>query len=107
YDGAEDEKNKFRERVAGYSDKIISLNTQSELLNKSYEDTRRKAAEADQKLTDLNDRRVELSVGNERKDGEWKLVREKISTYKSQITAAGEFLENGKTRTGELADAVA
>ncbi len=107
YDGAEDEKNKFRERVAGYSDKIISLNTQSELLNKSYEDTRRKEAEADQKLTDLNDRRVELSVGNERKDGEWKLVREKISTYKSQITAAGEFLENGKTRTGELADAVA
>ncbi len=107
YDGAEDEKNKFRERVAGYSDKIISLNTQSELLNKSYEDTRRKAAEADQKLTDLNDRRVELSVGNERKDGEWKLVREKISTYKSQITAAGEFLENGKIRTGELADAVA
>ena len=107
YDGAEDEKNKYRERVAGYSDKIISLNTQSELLNKSYEDTRRKAAEADQKLTDLNDRRVELSVGNERKDGEWKLVREKISTYKSQITAAGEFLENGKTRTGELADAVA
>lgn len=107
YDGAEDEKNKFRERVAGYSDKIISLNTQSELLNKSYEDTRRKAAEADQKLTDLNDRRVELSVGNERKDGEWKLVREKISTYKSQITAAGKFLENGKTRTGELADAVA
>ncbi|MDY4895331.1 MAG: chromosome segregation protein SMC [Candidatus Borkfalkiaceae bacterium] len=107
YDSAEDEKNKFRERVAGYSDKIISLNTQSELLNKSYEDTRRKAAEADQKLTDLNDRRVELSVGNERKDGEWKLVREKISTYKSQITAAGEFLENGKTRTGELADAVA
>lgn len=107
YDGAEDEKNKFRERVAGYSDKIISLNTQSELLNKSYEDTRRKAAEADQKLTDLNDRRVELSVGNERKDGEWKLVREKISTYKSQITAAGEFLENGKTRTGELSDAVA
>ena len=107
YDGAEDEKNKFRERVAGDSDKIISLNTQSELLNKSYEDTRRKAAEADQKLTDLNDRRVELSVGNERKDGEWKLVREKISTYKSQITAAGEFLENGKTRTGELADAVA
>ena len=107
YDGAEDEKNKFRERVAGYSDKIISLNTQSELLNKSYEDTRRKAAEADQKLTDLNDRRVELSVGNERKDGEWKLVREKISTYKSQIAAAGEFLENGKTRTGELADAVA
>ena len=107
YDSAEDEKNKFRERVAGYSDKIISLNTQSELLNKSYEETRRKAAEADQKLTDLNDRRVELSVGNERKDGEWKLVREKISTYKSQITAAGEFLENGKTRTGELADAVA
>lgn len=107
YDGAEDEKNKFRERVAGYSDKIISLNTQSELLNKSYEDTRRKAAEADQKLTDLNDRRVELSVGNERKDGEWKLVREKISSYKSQITAAGEFLENGKIRTGELADAVA
>ena len=107
YDGAEGEKNKFRERVAGYSDKIISLNTQAELLNKSYEDNRKKSAEADLKLTELNDRRVELSVGNERKDGEWKLVREKISTYKSQISAAEEFLENGKNRTGELADLVA
>ena len=107
YDGAEGEKNKFRERVAGDSDKIISLNTQAELLNKSYEDNRKKSAEADLKLTELNDRRVELSVGNERKDGEWKLVREKISTYKSQISAAEEFLENGKNRTGELADLVA
>lgn len=107
YDGAEGEKNKFREKVAGYSDKIISLNTQAELLNKSYEDNRKKATDADLKLSDLNDRRVELSVGNERKDGEWKLAREKISTYKSQISAAEDFLEQGKTRTGELADAVA
>lgn len=107
YDGAEDEKNKYRERLAGCSNRIISLNTQAELLTKSYEETRNKAAEADQKLTELNDRRVELSVGNERKDGEWKLVREKISTYKSQISAADEFLQNGKTHTGELADAVA
>ncbi|MGN1062469.1 MAG: hypothetical protein ACI4RO_05000, partial [Candidatus Scatosoma sp.] len=83
------------------------LNTQAELLNKSYEENRKKAADADLKLTDLNDRRVELSVGNERKDGEWKLVREKISTYKSQMAAADEFLQQGKTRTGELADAVA
>ena len=107
YDGAEGEKNKFRERVAGYSDKIISLNTQAELLNKSYEDNRKKSADADLKLTELNDKRVELSVGNERKDGEWKLAREKISTYKSQISAAEEFLESGKNRTGELADLVA
>ena len=58
YDGAEGEKNKFRERVAGYSDKIISLNTQAELLNKSYEDNREKSAEADLKRAEVNDRRV-------------------------------------------------
>lgn len=107
YDGAEGEKNKYRERAAGYSDRIISLNTQAELLNGSYEDNRKKAAAADVKLTELNDRRVELSVGNERKDGEWKLTREKISALKSQIEAADEYLSSGKVRTGELADAVA
>ena len=55
----------------------------------------------------MHDRHVALSVGNERKDGELKVVREKISTYRSQIKAAGEFLEGGKTRIGEIANELA
>ena len=58
-------------------------------------------------MTELNDRRVELSVGNERKDGELKLVRERMSTYRSQISAAWDVLEESKRRIGEIDDGMA
>ncbi len=107
YENAENEKSKFRKDIANISDKIISLNTQIEIINRKIEENREKISRADIQLSELNDRRVELSVGNERKDGELKLVRERIKTYRSQIDAAEEFLANSKTRVGEIDDTVA
>ncbi len=104
YENAENEKSKYKTSVAEISDKIIQLNTKIELINRKIEENREKIANADVQLSSLNDRRVELSVGNERKDGELKLAREKISTYRSQIAAAIEFLEGGKLRIGEIGD---
>lgn len=107
YENAETEKDKFKKDISAISDKIISLNVQVERVNRLFEENRRKIAEADDQLTELNDRRVELSVGNERKDGELKLVRERISTYRSQISAAEDVLAESKARIGEIDDAVA
>ena len=107
YENAESEKDKFKRDISGISDQIISLNVQVEKINRQTEENRRKIAEADADLTELNDRRVELSVGNERKDGELKLVRERISTYRSQIAAATDVLEESKKRIGEIDDSVA
>ncbi len=107
YENAENEKSKFRKDVAAISDKIISLNTQIEIINGKLENNRNRISLADIQLTELNDRRVELSVGNERKDGELKLVRERIKTYRSQIEAAVEFLAGSKTRIGEIDDTLA
>ncbi len=107
YENAENEKSKFRKDVAAISDKIISLNTQIEIINGKLEENRNRISRADIQLTELNDRRVELSVGNERKDGELKLVRERIKTYRSQIDAAVEFLAGSKTRIGEIDDTLA
>ncbi|MBQ8885990.1 MAG: chromosome segregation protein SMC [Clostridia bacterium] len=107
YENAENEKDKFKKEIAGFSDKIISLNVQIERINQNYEENRQRIAAADEELSELNDQRVELSVGNERKDGELKLAKERISTYRSQIKAAAEWLEGGKTRVGEIADEIA
>ncbi len=107
YENAENEKSKFRKDVAAISDKIISLNTQIEIINGKLDENRGKISRADIRLSELNDRRVELSVGNERKDGELKLVRERIKTYRSQIEAAIEFLEGSKARIGEIDDTIA
>lgn len=107
YENAEGEKSKFKAQLAGYSDKIIALNVQVEKINRTYEQNREKIASADARLSDLNDRRVELSVGNERRDGELKLAREKISTYRSQIAEAAEFLAAAKERIGAIADELA
>ena len=106
YENAENEKSKFKKDIALISDKIISLNTQIGSINRKLEENRDKINSADAKLSDLNDRRVELSVGNERKDGELKLVKERISTYRSQIAAATEFLAQSKTRIGEIDDEI-
>ena len=107
YENAETEKSKYRKEVAAISEKIISLNTQIEIINRKIEENRERISRADARLAELNDRRVELSVGNERKDGELKLVRERIKTYRSQIEAATEFLESSKIRIGEIDDEIA
>ncbi len=107
FENAENEKSKYKKDVAALSDKIISLNTQIEIINRRLEENRGKINRADYQLSELNDRRVELSVGNERKDGELKLVRERIKTYRSQIDAAVEFLAGSKARIGEIDDTIA
>ena len=107
YENAENEKSKFKKEIAVISDKIIDLNTRIELINNKLEENRGKINRADAELTELNDRRVILSVGNERKDGELKLVRERIKTYRSQITAAITLLADSKTRIGEIDDEIA
>ncbi len=107
YENAESEKAKYRKDVSTISEKIISLNTQIEIINRKIEENREKISRADFKLAQLNDRRLELSVGNERKDGELKLVRERIKTYRSQIEVATEFLASSKTRIGEIDDELA
>ena len=107
YENAENEKSKFKKEIAVISDKIIDLNTRIELINNKLEENRGKINRADAELTELNDRRVILSVGNERKDGELKLVRERIKTYRSQISAAITLLADSKTRIGEIDDEIA
>ena len=107
YENAENEKSKFKKDISSISDKIISLNTQIERINRRIEENREKINQADITLTELNDQRVLLSVGNERKDGELKLVRERIKTYRSQIVAAAEMLLASKTRIGEIDDETA
>ena len=107
YDNAESEKGKFKKDIAVISDKIIDLNTKIELINRRLDENRDKITRADNRLTELNDKRVELSVGNERKDGELKLVKERISTYRSQIETAKEMLSASKIRIGEIDDEIA
>ena len=107
YENAENEKSKYKKDIATISDKIIDLNTQIELINRRLDENREKIGQADLRLSELNDKRVELSVGNERKDGELRLARERIKTYRSQIEAAEEMLAASKTRIGEIDDEIA
>ncbi len=107
YENAENEKSKFKKDILAISDRIISLNTQIEIINRKLEENRNKISAADGQLASLNDRRVELSVGNEKKDGELKLVRERIKTYRTQIDQAEVFLTESKARIGEIDDALA
>ena len=107
YENAESEKSKYKKDIAVISDKIIDLNTRIELINRKIEENRDKINSADAQLTELNDRRVILSVGNERKDGELKLMQERIKTYRSQIVAAAELLVGCKERIGEIDNEIA
>ncbi len=107
YENAEEEKSKFKKDIAAISDKIIDLNTKIERINRQTDENREKISAADIALTNLQDKRLELSVGNERKDGELKLVRERIATYRNQLTVSKEAIENGKLRIGEISDEIA
>ena len=107
YENAEGEKSKYKKDIVVISEKIIDLNTKIELINRRLEENRGKISSADLRLTELNDRRLVLSVGNERKDGELKLARERIKTYRQQIHTAVEWLQSSKIRIGEIDDEIA
>ena len=107
YENAESEKGKFKRDIAAISDKIIDLNTQIERINRRLAENREKIDQADERLIYLNDQRVEMSVGNANKDGELRLVRERIKTYRSQIDAATEMLAASKERIGEIDNEIA
>ena len=106
-ENSENETAKYRKEIAAISDKIIDLTAEIERTNRLLDDGKAKIARADDEIAQLHDQHVALSVGNERKDGELKLVREKISAYRSQIEAASIFLEGGKVRVGEIGDELA
>ncbi len=102
YENAETEKDKYRKEIATVSEKIIALNTEQSRINRQLEDYREKILSADEEIAALHEKHVLLSVGNERKDGELKLIREKINTYRNQIQEAEAFLESGKARVTEI-----
>ena len=106
-ENSENETAKYRKEIAAISDRIIDLTSEIENTNRLLEEGKEKIVRADNEIAELHDQHVSLSVGNERKDGELKLVREKISAYRSQIEAASLFLEGGKVRVGEIGDELA
>lgn len=107
FENAENEKSKFKKSIEEISGKIISLNTQIERINQKVEENREKINLADARLSELNEKRLILSVGNERKSGDLKLARERINTYRTQIAAAVDMLAAGKIRIGEIDDELA
>ena len=106
-ENSENETAKFRKEIAAISDRIIDLTAEIERTNRLLEEGKTKIARADEEIAELHDEHVVLSVGNERKDGELKLVRERISAYRSQIEAAAVFLEGAKVRVGEIGNELA
>ncbi len=107
YENAETEKNKIKKNINELSDQLIDVHTEIERINRRIDHNRDKIASADATLSDLQDKRLELSVGNERKEGEARLAKERISTYRSQIAAANEAIESGNARTTEINDEIA
>ncbi|MBQ9729817.1 MAG: chromosome segregation protein SMC, partial [Clostridia bacterium] len=66
------------------------------------ENNRHKLVIADDEINDLQDERLSLSVGNEKKSGEYNLLNERLTTIRSQLSVAEEFIAGGNARVNEL-----
>ena len=106
YENAEVEKDKFRRDIAVIGQKVIELNTNIERINRKLDENREKILQADARLASLNDQRVSLSVGNERKDGELKVVLERIKALRIKIEETTDGLEKNKARISEIDDEI-
>ena len=107
YENAETEKSKYKEDFLSISEKILDLNSLIDKINSQTEYNRDRIMRADLTLNELQDKRLELSVGNERKEGEAKLTKERISTYQNQLQASEEAHAAGKVRISEIGDEMA
>lgn len=104
HDTAESSKNAIQKILDEVQEMINAGRGQAESLENKYNDDRRKIAESDQKLQELNEEILKYTLDLQKKEGDVKLIRERINFYKEQKNNDERTMKEGETRLLEIAE---
>ena len=102
HDGAEGEKAKINEKKAQIDARIEFLTKRMEEILEEYHESRKRLAEADVTLQDLNERIRRYEVGIANKSGESRLYTERAKSVKQKLASAQDEITFSTKRIEEL-----
>ena len=102
HDTAEGERNRINAKIADCTAQIEKLAEQSSALLNEYDECRALLSSADDKLKQLNDKRVSYSVGIAQTSGESKVFKEKANAVKQKLTQARDDITYSTKRIGDI-----
>ncbi len=102
YDNFAYETGKQRERIDKASAQLASVETRLSSLDTEETAARDAIAKADEDLRSLNEKLRLFEVGMEHKTGEAKVIGERIRSYRSQLQAASDGVNDSLRRTAEI-----
>ena len=109
HDNAESARASINGVLHALQGEIDASRAETERLETQYGEDRRKIAESDALLQQLNEQILKYTVDLEKKEGDVKVIRERIGFFKEQRESNEKFIEEGKARLEaigkELSDA--
>ena len=102
HDNAESARASIRAVTERLQEQIAAGREQVESLENKYAGARRRIAEIDALLQERNDEILKYTVDLEKKEGEAKVIRERISFFKEQAKAEERAVQEGGERLKEI-----
>ncbi len=106
HDNAETSRNSIKKVLNDLQEMINAGRAEAEKLENKYNDDRRKLSESDKLLQELNEEILKYTLDLQKKEGDVKLIRERINFYKEQRASDERTISEGKARIDEIAQEI-
>lgn len=102
HDNAESARESINAVLSRIRREVEENRAESERLNGKYEEERRLLSESDVRLQQLNEQILKYTVDLEKKEGDVKVIRERIGFFKEQSAEGERSIEAGNARLAEI-----
>lgn len=106
HDNAESSRNSIKKVLNDLQEMINAGRAEAEKLENKYNDDRRKLSESDKLLQELNEEILKYTLDLQKKEGDVKLIRERINFYKEQRASDERAILDGRARIDEIAQEI-
>lgn len=103
HDNAADARASINAMLDSLQGAIDAGRAETERLEAQYSEDRRRLSDSDALLSELNEQILRYTVDLEKKEGDVKVIRERIGFFREQRENSEKFIEDGRARLEEIA----
>ena len=107
HDNAAEARASIRSVLEALHSESDAVRAETERLEEKYAGDRKKIAESDARLLELNEQILKYTVDLEKKEGDVKVIRERIGFFKEQKENGEKFIADSRVRMEQIAHEIA
>lgn len=107
HDNAESARASIGSVLSRIQEEIDSCRRDAEHMDEKYADDRRRIAESDELLRDLNEKILQYTVEMQKKEGDVNVIRARIAFFREQENGEKKAVEDGNARLSAIGDELA